>query len=227
MIVQQFRTVVCAALMCVVFLGSFLGASSSLRANDDKATTEGATSGAKHEEHHDPSHGNATDMLSHPLEWRSDQALFTLIVFGLLVAVLYALAWKPLIQGLDLREKTIALQIAEAKQASETAATKLKEYEAKLNEAAVQAQELVAQARKDAEAVGERIKSEAQAEATRQRERSLAEIEAAKQSALSELTNKSTDMAFALARRVVGRELRQEDHQQLINDAMNRLPSQN
>jgi F-type H+-transporting ATPase subunit b len=201
-------------------LFSFSFGGSSVFASDEKgASGEHAA--------HDPTHGNATNMLSHPLEWRSDQALFTLVVFGVLVAVLYGLAWKPLIQGLDLREKTIAAQIAEAKQASELAAAKLKEYEVKLQEAAVQAQALVAQARKDAESVGERIKSEAQAEAARQRDRSLAEIESAKQAALSELTNKSTDMAFALARRVVGRELRPEDHQQLINDAMNRLPSQN
>lgn len=208
-----------ALVMCLV-VGVCVSGTRVSYASDDKA-------GAGDHAAHDPTHGNASNMLSHPLEFRSDQALFTLIVFGILMVVLYAIAWKPLVQGLEMREKNIASQIEEAKQASEAAAAKLKEYEAKLKEAAVQAQELVAQARKDAEAVGERIKSEAQAEATRQRQRSLAEIESAKQSALSELTSKSTDMAFALARRVVGRELRPEDHQQLVNDAMNRLPSKN
>lgn len=216
----SFRSAMSAALMCVTLFCLCVEGSRSLYASDEKGAS------GEHAEH-DPTHGNATKMQSHPLEFRSDQALFTLIVFGLLLAVLYALAWKPLMQGLDLREKTIAAQIADAKQASDAAAAKLVEYEAKLKDAAIQAQDLVAQARKDAVAVGERIRAEAQAEAVRQRDRSLAEIESAKQSALSELTNKSTDMAFALARRVVGRELRQEDHQKLINEAMNRMPSQN
>lgn len=171
--------------------------------------------------------GNASKNLSNPLELRTDFAIFTLIVFLALMAVLYGVAWKPLMAGLELREKTIANQLADAKSASETAAAKLKEYEAKLSEAAVQAQDLVTQARKDAEAVANRIKADAQGEAARSRDRALAEIESAKQAALADLTSKSTDMAFALARRVVGRELKAEDHQKLISDAIGNLPSKN
>jgi F-type H+-transporting ATPase subunit b len=159
-------------------------------------------------------------MQSNPMEWRADGAIFSLIVFLLLLVVLRVFAWKPISEGLEKREQSIATQIAEAKQASETAAAKLKEYEAKLADAAVKSQELVAQARKDAELVADRIKAEAQAEATRSKDRALAEIETAKNAALSELTSKSTDMAFVLARKVVGRELKAEDHQRLITDAI-------
>ena len=104
---------------------------------------------------------------------------------------------------------------------------KLKEYDAKLQTAHAQAQDLLVQARKDAETAGQRIVSEAQAEATRQRDRALTDIESAKQAALSELSGKSTDIAFSLARRVVGRELKTEDHQQLIADALSKMPSRN
>ncbi len=177
--------------------------------------------------HSDPTHANATPDLANPLELRTDFAIFSLLVFLALLAVLYALAWKPLMKGLDLREQLISGQVEEARAASEQAAAKLKEYEAKLAEAAVQAQDMVVQAKRDAEHVAERIKTEAQSNAERLLDRARSEIETAKQSALSELSLKSTDIAFGLARKVIGRELKTSDHEQLIKDALGRLPSGN
>lgn len=177
--------------------------------------------------HSDPTHANATPDLANPLELRTDFAIFSLLVFLALLAVLYALAWKPLMKGLDLREQLISGQVEEARAASEQAAAKLKEYESKLAEATVQAQDMVVQAKRDAEHVAERIKTEAQSNAERLLDRARSEIETAKQSALSELSLKSTDIAFGLARKVIGRELKTSDHEQLIKDALGRLPSGN
>jgi predicted dehydrogenase len=92
---------------------------------------------------------------------------------------------------------------------------------------AIQAQDMVVQAKRDAEHVAERIKTEAQSNAERLLDRARSEIETAKQSALSELSLKSTDIAFGLARKVIGRELKTSDHEQLIKDALGRLPSGN
>ena len=177
--------------------------------------------------HNDPASANASSAMANPLELRTDFAIFSLLVFLALLAVLYALAWKPLMNGLDLREKMISSQVEEAKVASEQAAAKLKEYEGKLADAAVQAQELVNQAKRDAEQVAERIKVDAQANASRLLDRARSEIDTAKQAALYELSQKSTDIAFGLARKVIGRELNPSDHQQLVNEAMGRLPSKN
>jgi len=177
--------------------------------------------------HSDPTHANASSEMANPLELRTDFAIFSLLVFLALLAVLYALAWKPLMKGLDLRERLISGQVEEARADSEQAAAKLKEYEAKLADAAVQAQDMVVQAKRDAEHVAERIKTEAQSNAERLLDRARSEIETAKQSALSELSLKSTDIAFGLARKVIGRELKTSDHEQLIKDALGRLPSGN
>jgi len=186
-----------------------------------------AFEGGHGDSHYDPTHGHASANSDSLLDFKSDKALFTGLVFVLLCTGLYFAAWKPISQGLKHRETTIANQIADAQRASEMAASKLKEYEAKLADAAVQAQEMVNQAKRDAVAVAERIKVEAQSDASRLLERARSEIESAKQSALSELSTKSTDLAFGLARRVIGRELNQGDHQQLIQEAIGRLPSSN
>ena len=185
---------------------------------------EGADKG---HDHYDPTHGYASANSDSLLDFKSDKALFTGLVFLLLCGGLYLAAWKPISQALERRETTIANQIADAQRASEQAGEKLKEYEAKLADAAVKAQEMVVAAKRDAESVAERIKNEAQADATRMLERAKGEIESAKQAALSELSTKSTDLAFGLARRVIGREINAGDHQKLINEALGRLPSGN
>jgi F-type H+-transporting ATPase subunit b len=178
-------------------------------------------------EHHDPTHAFAGAMQANPMEFRSDGAIFSFIVFLMLLAVLGIFAWKPISEGLAKREATISKALEDAKKASETATAAMKEYQLKIDAAQSQAAEIVGEARKAAEASGQRILAEAKAEAERQRDRALSDIEAAKQSALSELAGKSTDMAFGLARRVVGRELNPNDHQNLIQDALAAMPHRN
>ena len=175
----------------------------------------------------DPTSAHASESLDSLLEVKSDKAIWSAVVFLLLFGGLYVVAWKPITQALEMREKSIATLISDAKQSADEAMAKLKEYDSKIQSAHIQAAELVTQARKDAEAAGQRIVAEAQAEASRQRDRALADIESAKQSALSDIAGKSTDIAFSLARKVVGRELREDDHKQLIAESLRKMPSQN
>lgn len=175
----------------------------------------------------DPTHSNMTDSGEDPAEWRSEKAIATLIVFGLLLLGLTAVAWKPIAEGLEKRERSIAANIKNAEQASKNAAAKLVEYEAKLAAAAQEAQQIVADARKDAEAAGQRLLTSAQEEAARQRDRAVADIESAKRVALNELAQQSTEVAMTLAQRIVGREVKAGDHQGMIQDMLKQLPSKN
>jgi len=183
------------------------------------------TEHAKHEI--DPTHSNMTDVGESPAEWRSEKAIATLIVFGLLLVGLTTFAWKPIAAGLEKRERSIAANIKNAEQASKDAAAKLVEYEAKLAAAAQEAQQIVADARKDAEAAGQRLLVSAQEEAARQRDRAIADIESAKRVALNELAQQSTEVAMTLAQRIVGREVKAGDHQGMIQDMLKQLPSNN
>ena len=175
----------------------------------------------------DPTSAFANDSLDSLLEVKSDKAIWSAVVFLLLFGGLYAVAWKPIKEALEKREQSIASQLSDAKRSADEAMAKLKEYDAKIQSAHAQSAELISQARKDAEAAGQRIVADAQLEAGRQRDRALADIESAKQSALSDIAGKSTDIAFSLARRVVGRELRPDDHKQLISESLKNMPSQN
>lgn len=189
-----------------------------------------ATEDPEHGDEHvdlDPTHANMTDPTYAVVDFRTDMAFFSAIVFLLLLFGLSATAWKPIMQGLEKREDTIAGNIADAEKAKVDAESKLAEYESKLAAANEEAAAIVAEARKDAEATGQKVVAEAQEEAQRLRERATADIESAKRVALADLANQSTDVAMALAQRVVGREVRAEDHQGLIQEMLAKLPSKN
>jgi F-type H+-transporting ATPase subunit b len=180
--------------------------------------------------HHDPTnlaHQNATENLTDPSELKSDLAIWTLVVFLCLLALLCKFAWGPIMEGLDRRETSIATAIDDAEQAAVKGAEQLKLYEAKLAAAADETREILAQARKDAEATGERIVAKAQEAAGRERDKAVADISAAKNSALEEITERSVDLAVSMAGRMIQRQLTPDDRAGLIREALDQLPNQN
>ena len=155
------------------------------------------------------------------LKFDVDLAVYTLIIFGLLLVVLTKFAWRPIMDGLELREKSIEDKIASAARAEEEAKASLQQYEAKLAGAHDEAAAVMAEAKSDAATAKERIMTQANEEANRTRERAMADIEVAKNNAVRELAESSADTAVNLAGSIVGRTLQKEDHSQLIQNAVN------
>ncbi len=198
--------------------------------NGHKQTNSNATAHKGQAGHHDEtdlSHQNASAMLEDPSEFRRDLAIWTFVVFLLLLLLLGKFAWRPVMDGLEKREQTIADLVDEARRNAEQTAELVQRHELKMNAAADEAREVVASARRDAETMRERIVSEAQAAAQRERERAVADIQGAKNAALQEMTELSVDIAFKLANGIVRRQLNREDHAQLIRDTLDRFPSVN
>ena len=159
-----------------------------------------------------------------PLAFDPDLALFTLLIFLLLLAVLWKFAWGPIAAGLDKREQGIADQIAAAQAANEQAKLLLGQYEQKLAAAAGEVRAILDEARRDAEHTQQEILAKARADARLERDRAIREIEIATDSALKELAERSTNMAVDLAGRIVQAQLKPADHTRLIDEAMAKFP---
>jgi F-type H+-transporting ATPase subunit b len=155
-----------------------------------------------------------------PLEVRVDTLIFSLIIFLGLAAVLLKFAWKPIMEGLDAREKRIADDIENARLAKEQAQTQLVAYENQLAGANDEAAAVIAEAKVNAITAKDKIMAEAAAEAQRTRDRALAEIESAKNAAVRELAETSVDSAVDLAGSIVGRSLNKQDHADLIEKSI-------
>lgn len=155
-----------------------------------------------------------------PLAFRVDTMIFSLIIFLGLAAVLFKFAWKPIMEGLEAREKRIADNIDAADLAKSQALAQLQSYEDKLAGAQGEAAALIAEAKQDAVTAKDKIMAEAAEEAQRTRDRALADIESAKSAAVRELAETSVDSAVELAGSIVGRSLNKQDHADLIEKSI-------
>lgn len=164
-----------------------------------------------------------------PLSFDEDLAVWSLVVFLILLVVLWKFAWGPISEGLDKREQGIADNIAAAEQKHEEAKQLLVQYDKRLAEAAGEVREIIEEARRDAEHTQREILAKATEDAQAIQDRARREIETATSAALKELSERSASLAVELAGKIVQSHLSQEDHARLIDDAVNRFsqPSTN
>ena len=148
---------------------------------------------------------------------------WTLLIFGLVLVVLRAYAWGPLLGVLQQREDFIRNALESAKSDREAAEARLAEYEQRLKEARAQATEIVEEGRRDAEETKRRIEDHAHAEAEQILSRARREIEIATETATKELYTLSGRLATQIASQILSRELNAKDHERLIEDSIAEL----
>jgi F-type H+-transporting ATPase subunit b len=170
----------------------------------------------------DPSHAStATD----PLSVDPDLAIWTLIVFVVLLVVLKKFAWGPILAGLESRESGIANHIAQAERNHEEAKKLLAQYEQKLASAANDVRDLMEEARRDADHTRQSILAEAKAGAEAERDRALRDIETATDQAMESLAERSAQLAVDLAGKILQSKLSAADHTKLIQEAVAKFPA--
>jgi F-type H+-transporting ATPase subunit b len=168
----------------------------------------------------DLSHGNGTAELTSPSAFKFDLSVATFVVFALLMLLLGKFAWGPISQGLDKREQGIATMIADAERNAKEAEKRLQELEARLAAQAEEARQALSAARREGEVIKEKLVGEAHDAAQQEKDRALAEIRSAKNAALREISQKSVNLAVDLAKNLIHREVRPDDHAALINDSL-------
>jgi F-type H+-transporting ATPase subunit b len=205
--------------LAALCLALALGASPAVAAPAEGEATTAA--GAAHD--HDTTdlgHGNASPDLHSPADLKFDLAIATFIVFVLLLALLGKFAWGPISQGLDKREQHIATMIADAERNAKETQLRLQELEARLAAQAEEARQALSAARREGEIIKEKLVGEAHDAAQQEKERALVEIRSAKNAALREIAQKTVNTAVDLAKNLIHREVKAEDHSQLIKDSL-------
>jgi F-type H+-transporting ATPase subunit b len=172
-------------------------------------------------------HGQSEHGDTNPLATDPDLAIYTFIVFAILLALLTKFAWRPIAEGLDRRERTIAEQIEAAHRTHEEAKALLAQYEQRLAGAHDEIRAMLEEARRDATHTGQQLMAKANAEAEAIKDRALRDIDTAKGAALKELAETSGRLAIDLAGRIIGSELDANRHRRLIDEALARFPAGN
>ena len=150
-------------------------------------------------------------------------ALWVVIIFVALVAILYPTAWKNVLAGLKAREERIRKDIADAEQARAKAEATLKEYNLQLATAEAKVTELIAKGIADAEKLATSIKMSAQKEAEDAKGRATRDIEAAKNQALTEIYEQTASLATSVAEKILRRNLNAADQQDLVRSSLEQM----
>jgi F-type H+-transporting ATPase subunit b len=149
--------------------------------------------------------------------------IWTLLLFGLSLIVLWKLAFPRISEALDRRQHAIEDSIDAAERTRQEADQLLAEYRERLNEARDQSQEIIERARKAADA--HERESEAGAVARRERlmEQARRDIEAETRRAIAEIRHEVADLTVMATERVTRKTLTDEDQRRLVDEALRDL----
>lgn len=130
--------------------------------------------------------------------------LFQIFNFVILAILLYAWAYKPILNMLDARRKKIAQGLEDARVAAEARANAEKEANKIMAEAQAKAAQTVRDATERAVAAGREIRAQVDAELAKERANALVEVQEERERNLSELRGQVGALAISVAQKLIG-----------------------
>ena len=127
---------------------------------------------------------------------------------------------------LDKRRETADKQIADAEAAKSEAAAIKQTYEENMRQAKTKADDMILFAQKTAAQRSEEIISQAQKQAAQIKTKAASDIEIEKKKAINEAKNEISELAMAIAGKVVARELNDADQDGMIDRFIEELGDQ-
>ena len=143
-----------------------------------------------------------------------------LINFGILLVLLYFIAYKPIRKMLDERSDKVKTSMEQAEQMKEVMARTEEQVKEELDAARTERQNILAQA----EQVGQQLKEEAREQAKQDAEvivaKARTEIGRERDEAIAELKREFADLAIMAAEKVINETLDKEKHRKLIDEVL-------
>jgi F-type H+-transporting ATPase subunit b len=152
------------------------------------------------------------------LSW--DLALWTVVVFLLLLFILRKVAWKPMLEGLQKREENIRSALEEAKRSHEESQKLRAEMTAQMAAAQDKIKATLDEARRDAQSMSDDLISKAKTEISAERQRLHREVTMARDQALEAISTHTAELATLVASKALGRGVAIDDQDRLIHEAL-------
>ena len=149
--------------------------------------------------------------------------IWTLVVFGVSLYVLAKFAFPRIAEALDKRQKAIEESIETSERVRKDAEWLLEEYRERLAEARGQADDIVARARKTAEAHENEVLAEAKGKREEMMEQTRRDIEAETRRAIQEIRKEVADLTVAATEKVTRKSLTDADQKRLVEEALAEL----
>ncbi len=139
---------------------------------------------------------------------------WTTVSFAILYFILAKFAWKPILGAVNEREKSIKDALSAAEIAKEEMASLKADNEKILNEAKLQRESLLKEAREIRSRIIADAESEAIEKANKLIESAKTAIENEKSAAMKELNNTVVDLSLNIAEKLLSKELDNKEKQQ-------------
>jgi F-type H+-transporting ATPase subunit b len=150
-------------------------------------------------------------------------AVWVIVIFVVMLAILYPTAWKNVLAGLKKREERIRRDIADAEASRAKAETTLREYNQQLATAENKIRDMLAKAQADGERIATNLRTQAQTESEEIKNRANREIEAAKNQALAEVYEQTANLATNVAEKILRRNLNADDQRDLVGRSLEQV----
>ena len=149
--------------------------------------------------------------------------IWTLIVFGIVFLVLWKVVFPRITEALDKRQRMIEDSIDSAERTKREADELLREYRERLSDARSQADEIVARARRTAEANENETLAEARVKREEMMEQTRRDIEAETRRAIQQIRAEVADLTVLATEKVTRKSLDGADQKRLVEEALAEL----
>jgi F-type H+-transporting ATPase subunit b len=140
--------------------------------------------------------------------------------FILLLLILRAVAYKPILRMLDERTARIRESMERAEELKVQAARTEQEFAKRLEEARRESQAIIVQAENIADRLRQEELDKTKQQVEELRTKALSDIARERELAVTELRKQVADLAILAAGRAVGRSLDEKSHYRLVQDAL-------
>ena len=149
--------------------------------------------------------------------------IWTIVCFLITLFVLKRYAFGPIQKAIDERRERIRASLDEADRAREEARRLLEEHRALIGRAQTDAEEILSEARRVADANERRMREELEEDRQRRLEDTRKQIEAETRRALEQIRLEVVDLSMLAATKVTRKSLDDADHKRLIEEAVGEL----
>src|SRR6266850_5740615 len=150
---------------------------------------------------------------------------WTVVTFVLLALLLGRFAWKPLLQVLEEREKTIRESLEAAQKARAEADQTLRKNQEALAAARTETAALIEQGKREAEALRLEIVAQARKESQDLIEQGKKQVQYEQKRAIEQLRSQVADLAIQAAERLIVRSLDDAKQRELVDEYVKSLPT--
>ncbi|MBM2845416.1 MAG: synthase subunit [Bacteroidetes bacterium] len=157
------------------------------------------------------------------LEINPGLIVWTIITFVILLVILRALAWKPLVQALSAREEKIRAALQQSEAAQQEAQRLLEENKRQLALAEEQSQRIIKEGREMGEKIKAEVVEKANASSRHMIEQAKDEIRREKDLALTQLRTEVADLAIIAAGKILDANLDTPKQRQLVDAAIKEI----